>query len=210
MARRRPRWVEYESVDALVANPKNPKAHDYDGLAESMDRFGYVDAVVVDDRTGLLVSGHGRVEYLRGRRAAGEDPPAGVTVAADGEWLVPVQHGWESSDDAEALAAVVALNRHVESGGWELEPLSAALALVSDAAGLNGTGFTEVDLGLLLDELAASGNGSDDPVHHVEFEAKDRTAKSETIVCPSCGAEWLRQDSHRLRLAQPVEGGDGD
>jgi ParB-like chromosome segregation protein Spo0J len=59
-----------------------------------MARYGVVEPPVLDERTGRLVAGHGRLEAFAEARAVGLDAPEGVRVNAKGEWLVPVIRGW--------------------------------------------------------------------------------------------------------------------
>lgn len=109
------RRVEYLPVSGLVADERNPKLHDELTIRESISRFGVLDPIVRDERTGRIIHGHGRAVVLRLMQEAGDTVPGGVQVAADGVWLVPVVVGWSSKDDAEAGAALVALNRTTAS-----------------------------------------------------------------------------------------------
>jgi hypothetical protein len=58
-----------------------------------MARYGVVEPPVLDERTGRLVAGHGRLEAFAEARAVGLDVPEGVRINAQGEWLVPVISG---------------------------------------------------------------------------------------------------------------------
>jgi DNA modification methylase len=116
------RKIEYVDIDSVVPAERNPKRHDIDGVRRSMATLGYIDPVLHDERTGRLVGGHGRIEALQAMRDAGEPPPDGV-VTAGGVWKVPMVRGWASTDDRAADAAVVALNRYVELGGWDNQGL---------------------------------------------------------------------------------------
>jgi hypothetical protein len=151
-----PRRLEYMDLEALQPHPDNPKAHDIPGIGKSMGKFGVVDPIVVDERTGLLISGHGRVESFRGLRDAGDTPPEGVTVAADGTWTVPVVRGWASKDDDEARAALVGLNQGTIAGGWVPDKLAMLLDdLAQNEDGLTGTFFTADDVDSLLADVGA-------------------------------------------------------
>lgn len=147
------RWIEYVRLDALVADPRNPKAHALDDIAASMRRWGYTSPIELDERTGRMVAGHGRAETAAGLLAAGGDPPEGVAVDdADGMWLLPVVRGWASADDLEAGAYLAAANRLTEKGGWLADPLA---GLLSDVAAqgpdaLLGTGYDRADLDAML------------------------------------------------------------
>lgn len=141
------RWTEYMALESVLPNPANPKAHDHEQIDASVGRFGYIESITLDERTGCLISGHGRRETLIAMRDRGETAPEGVTVrASDGAWLVPVARGWASRTDTEALAALVALNRLTEVGGWEETALLDLLDQVSAAGGddaLLGVGYDE-------------------------------------------------------------------
>jgi hypothetical protein len=144
------RRTEYMDLEALAEDPANPKDHDLPLLGSSVGRFGFIEPMVLDERTGYLISGHGRRESLLQMRDAGEAPPDGVVTADDGTWLAPVTRGWSSRSDSEAHAALAALNRIGEKGGWNDATL---LGLLDDVAstteGLAGVGFTDTDVAVL-------------------------------------------------------------
>ena len=152
----RGRALTYRPLSALAADPMNPKSHDGPLIEASVGRFGYIEPIVEDGRTALLISGHGRVAALARMRERGESPPEGVHEEG-GEWLVPVVSGWSSRSDSEARAALVALNRTGEQGGWLDEALLSILEELAETAdGLAGVGFNErdiTDLQNLLDNL---------------------------------------------------------
>lgn len=66
------RSIELLEVDALKPAVRNPKDHDLGELMTSIERFGFVDAVVLDERSGRLVAGHGRVEALQAMKKDGK------------------------------------------------------------------------------------------------------------------------------------------
>lgn len=146
------REIEYLPLAELAGNPRNPKTHNLPLLDASMGRFGFVEPIVRDGRTGYVISGHGRKEQLLAMEAEGQDPPDGIRVDESGRWLAPVVAGWSSRSDAEADAALVALNRTTEVGGWNDEALLELLdGLASSGAGFDGVGMDESD----RDALAA-------------------------------------------------------
>jgi hypothetical protein len=136
------RRIEYIPINELVQASRNPKRHDLPTLRKSVERFGYVEPVTIDERTGRLVSGHGRTQTLRDLQAAGGEAPSGVIVLEDGRWAVPVTRGWASTSDEEAEGYIVAANRTVELGGWDDSLLDDILADVAETPGaLIGVGF---------------------------------------------------------------------
>lgn len=160
-----PRRIDYVPLDSLKADPRNPKSHDLSTIDSSYDRFGVVDVVTVDARTGFIISGHGRTTALREAFSRGDKAPEGVMEDEEtGAWLVPVNSGWSSKNDAEAAAALIAMNRLTELGGWVDESLLTLLDEISaSGSGFEGVGFSETDMDDLkhlledvpdLDELA--------------------------------------------------------
>lgn len=198
-----PRWTEYLDVEALVPNPDNPKGHANKVIDESLDRFGYVEQVTIDERTGMLVAGHGRRERVLAAKTNGEEPPEGIVVTDDGVWLIPVGRGWSSANDDEALAYVVASNRTSEIGGWE-KSLSAALAQVSTTSrSFEGIGYTADEFAALLPEQREPSSGEllaradvtiGDPVHKVNPLDQYRVGRHR-LICADLMTEhhaWRR------------------
>lgn len=141
-------------LDSLPDADLNPRVHDSDTLGDSFDRFGYVDPCLLDERTGKLLEGHGRKHKLIELRDSGAEPPEGITLAADGTWLVPVIRGKATADDNEAQALLIALNRITERSSWEPEGLASMLDSLSKIdGGLIGVGYTSDDLTAMLDSL---------------------------------------------------------
>jgi DNA modification methylase len=147
------RRVEYTPLTLIEAAPRNPKRHAGDAIKRSIDRFGFAELPLIDERTGRLVAGHGRLDQLAAMRKAGQDPPDGVRVdQGTGEWLVPVVRGWRSRSDGDAEAYLIASNRLTTLGGWDGEELGGLLADLAeqDAELLAVTGFSDADLEGLL------------------------------------------------------------
>lgn len=195
-------------LDDLAANPANAKRHDLVTIAESIRRFGFADPVLVDSRTGRILSGHGRADALAGMRDAGETPPDGITVDDDGEWLVPVYDGWASRSDREAEAATVALNRTVELGGWDEDALVGLLDRLSEVEdGLVGVGYGAADIDRLREQLADLDDGYD-PAADDGRGAADATTFA--VLVPPSSHEALRDAllDHAERLG--VDGPIGD
>lgn len=143
------RRIEYTPIGEVVRAPRNVKGHAKASIARSFDLFGFVEPIVVDERTGRLVAGHGRLDELQSAAAAGGAPPDGINVGDDGRWLVPVVRGWSSGDDAEAEAYLLASNRITELGGWDEVGLAEILRDM-DAALAAAAGFSTADLKRLI------------------------------------------------------------
>src|SRR5687767_4858173 len=90
--------VQYFPLSSLKPAKRNPKKHEIDTVLASMGRFGYVAPMILDERTGRLVAGHGRLESLKKAKAEGKKPPTRIRVK-NGDWLVPVVRGVSFADD---------------------------------------------------------------------------------------------------------------
>lgn len=146
------RRLEMMPLRDITGAEKNPKKHAHDDISKSIGRFGYVEPVVLDERTNRLVAGHGRIQALRAARKKGEAPPQGVEER-DGEWFVPVMRGWASRSDTEAQAYLVASTHLTTKGGWEDGELVEMLQALEAQAALDGTGYNSDDIAGLIDSL---------------------------------------------------------
>lgn len=148
-----PRRIEYMPLDDIPRAEQNAKAHDEDAIASSLGQFGATVVGILDERTGRLVAGHGRLTVLERQRAAGDAPPDGIRTDADGRWLAPIVRGWASASDPAAAAYVIADNRTTERGGWDNRLLADILdGLTDDPDLLDATGYGADD----LDDLVRS------------------------------------------------------
>lgn len=113
------------SIKAIQFAETNPKLHDLGALAASEERYGFVEPPIINETSGRLVAGEGRIRALLALQAEGKPPPAGVTVKA-GEWFVTAgYHPFKS--DAEAQAYLFDSNNLGLLGGdftaWDMERL---------------------------------------------------------------------------------------
>lgn len=192
------RRIEYHPLDELVPARRNPKHHDLAGIRASIDRFGFVEPIVVDERTGRLISGHGRMETLAEAELAGIAPPDGVKLDDAGRWTVPVVHGWSSRSDADADALLVGVNNLVTRGGWNPHGLFEILDDLSrdlGADGLLGTGYETQDLDALL--LALDPGRQTTVSEHDRAEASAPQPVIPTDPITKTGDVWLLGE-HRL------------
>lgn len=157
------RRIEYMSLGSLLVAKRNPKSHDLGQLHISVGRFGYTEPVLIDERTGRLVAGHGRLGAMTQLREKKAQPPEGVKVAGSGEWLIPVVRGWASRSDEDAEAYLLASNQLTMLGGWNDSELAKTLKDLAAADALDGTGFDGDDVDRLLADMADAVNGLTDP-----------------------------------------------
>lgn len=199
------RRVEYLPLRELQADPRNSKTHDLETIDRSIGRFGVVDLIVRDDRTGYIISGHGRQATLADREARGESAPEGVRVDPEsGAWLVPVVTGWASRTDAEASAALIAMNRTTELGGWVDEALLDLLNELDEIQeGFDGVGFGESD----LDDLRAAIEEGDGfgllGETDLSFESEGQTGTRSFLLTMSTAAfVWASEELEKITQGQ--------
>lgn len=141
--------IRYLPLAELRKYPRNPKDHDLGALHESIARFGFRGAIMVDETSGCLAEGHGRVDALWQLKVRGEKPPRGVRVQGD-QWLVPAIVGDGFADTKELEAWLIASNRTTMLGGWDEPLLADVLAGLKMDEALAGIGFDGDDLDALL------------------------------------------------------------
>jgi hypothetical protein len=149
--------IEYMPLSQVRGALRNPKDHDIGELHLSIERFGFADPPTINERTGRLVEGHGRVETLRQMKVAGEPEPRYIRREGD-EWMVPVVRGLSWQTDEEAEAYLIAHNRITEKGGWLDSVLTNVVSDLAAADALIGTGYDEQDVDRLLGDAARTDN----------------------------------------------------
>lgn len=89
--------------------------------------------------------------------------PGGIRVD-NGDWLVPVQVGYESKNDIQALAYLAADNKLTALGGWDEPALAELLQEVAASVdvALESTGFSGDELDQLLQDLGSNFEGVDE------------------------------------------------
>lgn len=156
--------IEYVPLDEVVRWPRNPRQHDDAALERSLKRYGFTQPLMLDEGTGKLVAGHGRLGALESLRDSGEKPPERVQVGAGGRWLVPVIRGITFADPNEAESYLLADNRLSELGGWDMDGLREILDdLVTADVELDAVGWSDAAIArLLADEEPKKRKGKGD------------------------------------------------
>ena len=126
--------IEWMSLDELLTRRHhgNPKRHDMAKLRAMIRRYGFVQPPTIDEASGVLVAGHGRLRALAELRDAGQRVPRRIQVSEKGDWMVPVLCGVTFADEDERDAYLLADNFATEAGGWDAEKLTAMLRKQGD------------------------------------------------------------------------------
>lgn len=116
-------------------NPRKISKHQSEALKRSLDRWGFVEPIVANKRTGRIVGGHQRLD-------------GALALALP---TVPVH--WIDVDEASEKALNIALNQI--SGEWDEQLLSdLLLELEHDGQDLEDLGFDADELQAIIDAAA--------------------------------------------------------
>ena len=124
-------------------NPRKISKHQAEALKRSLDRWGFVEPIVANKRTGRIVGGHQRLD-------------GALALALP---TVPVH--WIDVDEASEKALNIALNQI--SGEWDEQLLSdLLLELEHDGQDLEDLGFDADELQAIIDAAAPTPELSGD------------------------------------------------
>lgn len=197
-----PRYISYIPLTDLPPDPANPKKHEIERIIASITDHGFIDTPVVDERTSMVIAGHGRRAALIEMQVRGERVPDGLLVDDDGGWLVPVTRGWASTSDRQAHAVLILLNRLPMAGGWDAHALAEILEdlATSDADLFDSLCISDDEMEELLREVDPEGlpqgpDSTDTPDRRQlgdDFEDEGYgdsgdNERSGTVSCPACG-----------------------
>lgn len=179
--------IEYVPLSKVKRWPHNPRTHDEAKLDQSIDRFGFIAPLMLDEATGKIVAGHGRLEALLRRQQTDKPRPPGIEEK-DGEWMVPVVRGVKFKDEAEAEAYLLADNRLNEKGGWDAKALAAMLTEVKDnREALSSIGFSRKDVAAVFQQLDERPPVGKSPA---ELREGFENAEEKQVVLYFDGAEY--------------------
>ena len=133
--------VKISSLKSAPYNPRKISGEALSGLSKSLERWGVVQEIVVNKRTGYIVGGHQRVTALK---------KMGVKE-------VPVV--WVDLDDVEEKALNVALNNPHISGEFD-DTITGLLTEIRD-----GIGFDDFEQ-LMLDDLLPKKSSQEEVYTH--------------------------------------------
>lgn len=193
--------IEYVPLASVARWPRNPKEHDLPSLRRSFARFGFVAPILLDEGTGKIVAGHGRLDSLLEAQRAGAPAPDRIEVR-NGDWFVPVVRGVAFKSPEEAEAYLIADNRLTMAGGWDEEALAGVLGDLRKAGGLEGIGFGEGEVERILKALG--GPGKTEVI--LDQAVQLRPAREYVVVMAGDEQEW-EQLKEALDLKPVRKGG---
>lgn len=160
--------IKKMKLDLLKPAEYNPRIDlqpgdpEYEHLKSSISRFGHVQPIVWNERTGHIVGGHQTVKVLRD---LGEAEEVECVVVYMGE--------------AEEKALNIALNK--VKGRWDMDKLSGIMEeLIAEGMEVF-TGFDEKEIEKLVEEAEAVVLSAS------EIDARKYDEESFRHKCPRCG-----------------------
>lgn len=170
-------------ISLLNAAPYNPRKDlqpgdpEYQKIARSIEKYGCVEPIIWNEKTGNVIGGHQRLKVL----------------AATGAVEVDVSVVQLSLEDEKALN--LALNKI--SGQWDNEKLSAVLQDLSVGFDVEVTGFDQHEVDALVASFAESGHeyelpGSEPYINNFfdsGVQAKPKAEEPAAVPAPEAPAQ---------------------
>ena len=162
--------VRLSDVKPMPLNPRTIETVNLAALKESMARFGYVEPIVYNKRTGHIVGGHQRYSVLS---AEGVQEATMVVV--------------DLAEDEE-MAANITLNNPEIEGEWDDTATDLMAKVESSAPDL----FGALRIGELKDYVEKMQPRQSEDNYHDKNEEVDigDMAKEFDTTCPCCGFGW--------------------
>ena len=137
--------MQIASLSPDDANPRKHDARNIEAISQSLLAHGQVEPIVVQQSTGVVIAGNGRVQAMK---ALGWDECRAVLV---------------DIDDEEARALSIRLNRTAELAEWDDDVLAQHLAELGEFSKYVATdfGFSESEIEALIKSFAEATDGLD-------------------------------------------------
>lgn len=166
------RIVPIDEINAAAYNPRvdlQPGNPEYEKLRRSIEKFGYVEPVVWNERTGNMVGGHQRYKIM-------------VNELGHTELQVSVV----DLDDQQERLLNIALNK--VSGEWDEEALAALLdELQAAGAELTLSGFEDTEIDRLLADFMEPPEDQLGDFTNKELDVSEFDEDNFDCKCPRCG-----------------------
>ncbi|ETB72260.1 transcriptional regulator [Bacillus sp. CPSM8] len=163
--------IKVERINPAPYNPRidlQPGDPENEALKQSINRFGAVEPLVWNERTGNLVGGHQRFKIHM------EEKPRSLQVSV------------VSLDESEEKALKLALNKI--RGDWDGYKLEQVLEdLQHNNFDLSFTGFPESEIDEILGELAEHEGNGGKINDSQELDLDDYEDDHFQHTCPKCG-----------------------
>ena len=192
--------METVPVEKLVPNPKNPRIDLkpgmplYEKLKKSLNEFDYLDPIIWNKRTGLLVSGHQRLQVMKDLASENNTELKEVDVIVI------------DMPESKADAYMVAVNKI--TGLWDQEKLSALFKELEEED-LALTGFDEFEIMSLIDDVEPETYTEDEMEEYIDNSESQLKAYNVILSCKTEEEqEWVKnliKEDGRLKRGYKVD-----
>ena len=172
------RFDEAIDIKKMTEHPKNPRRGSDSAVAESIEHNGFFGAVLVQESTGYVLARNTRLRVARN----------------DGEATLP---GFLLDvTDEEAERILLADNRMSDLAFYDDRALIDLLEGLYDSDGLDGTGYTDDQLTLMLDAVQPLADF--DPLDdEIDDDIDEANVALRLDVSREMNRKWL---DHRVRF----------
>ena len=155
--------IVYEFVDKLKPSNYNPRTiseKDLKALVKNMNKYGTLEILVANQRTGNIISGHQRLK-------------AALLLGME---RLPVI--WVDVSKRDEKMINLAMNKI--SGEWDIPMLKDTLEEIDNGEGdMDMTGFDDVEIEMLMTQFNPD-----------DVSEQERSNEKQKIKCPECGHEF--------------------
>lgn len=187
--------VKMKSIDELVPYENNPRINGLavSVIADSIREFGFKNPIIVDEHN-VIIAGHTRL--LAGKQLGLEEVP--VIVADD---LTPQQ----------VKAFRIMDNRSSEFAEWDyLKLLGEVKELEEEEYNIDLTGFDEIELANIVEELEGKQKESDKDKGEIEFTDELLEEHQYIVVYFDNAMDWnVIQDKLGIKQVQALRSKEG-
>lgn len=160
-------------IDSIKPHPMNPRKGKVEAIQTSIKANGFYGAIIVQKSTGYILAGNHRWQGAK----------------AEGLTHVPVIY--VDVDELAATKILIADNRTSDLGTYDNEQLAYLLGDLSSKGALDGTGYDQTDLDVLMKTIDA------DFLPTEELTDLGKINPPARCVCPACGAEFDLKDAKK-------------
>jgi hypothetical protein len=190
------RVLKLEELCPAVYNPRKISDKAFEGLSQSIDKFGMLVPIIWNERSGNIVGGHQRFKHLV---ELGEEETQVIIV---------------DLDDNEEVALNIALNSTMMRGDFTQE----VVGLLAKSQAQMGNAFDSIKLDGLFDQMSKkkwpkdpnepddssssssdSGEGDNSPPTPPDDPPDD--GPEALIVCPKCKSKWKMSNNEVVHNA---------